>query len=84
MLIKDIESICIRIQPIYDEFISNYSKSYLRGSSYYVGSSIVNWWKNANNIRYFTYNKLKLMHIISVLKKHNENKLKYGLFYLKN
>lgn len=84
MLIKDIESICIRIQPIYEEFISNYSESYLRGSSYYVGNNILNWWKNANNIRYFTYNKLKLLYIVHILKTHNENKLKYGLFYLKN
>ena len=84
MLTKDIESICIRIQPIYEEFISNYSESYLKGSPYYVGNNIVNWWKNANNIRYFTYNKLKLLYIVNVLKKHNENKLKYGLFYLKN
>lgn len=82
MDLKRIEEICIKIQPLYEDYIFNYSKSYLQGAKWYIGENVLEWWKNANNIRYFTYNKLKLLYIIKLLKIHNENKLKYGLNYI--
>ena len=54
--------------------ISNYSKSYLSGSPYYVGDNLLEWWETLNNIRYFTENKLKLLYIMYTLKIHFSNK----------
>ena len=57
---KDFDEIINFVQPYYDELNSQFSESYLKGSIWYVGKDLKNWWKNCNNIRYFAYNKLKL------------------------
>jgi len=72
MLLKDIENIIIKIQPYYNTLNSNFSKSYLIGSSWYVGDDLLQWWKNCNNIGYFKQNKLKLIHIIYILLEHKK------------
>jgi hypothetical protein len=74
-LTEYIEKSIIKIQPYYDELNSNYSKSYLSGSAWYVGNNLMEWWKNCNNVRYFTENKQKLLFIIYILLEYKKNKL---------
>ena len=74
--LKEIEDMLIIIQPLYSEMNSKFSKSYLMGSMWYVGDDLINWWRNCNNIRYYSNNIRKLMFITGVIKIHNENKLK--------
>ena len=73
---KYFEQILNDIQPLYNELNSNYSKSYLQGSKWYVGDDLNEWWKKCNNIRYFTKNKQKLMDIIEIILAYKKNKLK--------
>jgi hypothetical protein len=64
---SQIEELCIKLQPYYDDLISKYSKSYLSGSIYYVGDNLLEWWQKANNIRYYEENKKKLETIIEII-----------------
>jgi hypothetical protein len=70
----DFNKILNDIQPLYDELNSRYSKSYLQGSSWYVGDDLHKWWKHCNNVRYFPENKQKLVHIIEILLIYKKNK----------
>lgn len=74
---ENIKNICIKAQPCYDDLISNYSCSYLSGSSFYIGKNLLEWWNSSNNIRYYKRNKNKLIYIINILKIHNKNKKLY-------
>ena len=65
------------LQPLYDELNSGYSKSYLQGSSWYVGNDLQNWWKHCNNVRYFLKNREKLIEIIEILMVYKNNKNQY-------
>lgn len=74
--LSEIKEILNFIQPFYDELNSKFSESYLKGSIWYVGKDLNKWWDNCNNIRYFSYNKLKLKFIIEIIllnKKNNRN-----------
>lgn len=71
----DFNKILADIQPLYDELNSKYSKSYLQGSSWYVGDSLAEWWKYCNNIRYFNKNRKKLESIIETLLVYKNTKL---------
>ena len=75
--LEKIKNACIKIQPYYDELISNYSTAYLSGSPFYVGKNILEWWNTSNNIRYYTKNKYKIIFIIMILKEYNKNKKLY-------
>lgn len=60
------------IQPFYDEITSKYSKSYLKGTYWYVGDSLNVWWDKCNNIRYFEQNKKKIIDILEVILNNNK------------
>ena len=62
----DIQNYLQWLQPYYDELISRFSKSYLSGSEYYVGDSLLNWWNNYNVKRY-NDKKKKLEYIIEII-----------------
>lgn len=68
-----IRNACIKMQPYYDELISNYSKAYLSGSLFYVGDNLLKWWDDSN-IRYFIENRNRIIYILYILKKYNEHK----------
>lgn len=74
-LTEYIEKSIIKIQPYYDDLNSNYSKSYLKGSAWYVGDNLMEWWNNCNNVRYFKENKEKLLFIIYIILEYKKNKL---------
>jgi len=57
---ESFENLIKELQPKYDKLNSNYSKSYLKGSIWYVGDDLMKWWNSCNNIRYFRKNKEKL------------------------
>jgi hypothetical protein len=61
-----IKDIILNIQPLYDELNSKYSKSYLKGSIWYVGDDLTEWW-NKQSIRYYDKNIKTLMVIIDIL-----------------
>lgn len=65
-MITDFNKIINDIQPLYEELNSGYSKSYLKGSSWYVGDDLKKWWENCN-VRYFQQNRQKLVDIIEIL-----------------
>ena len=65
------KNIISELQPYYKSLISNFSESYLSGSSFYVGPSIVDWWNNYN-VKQFSYKKNKLEHIIEIICIHNK------------
>lgn len=44
-MIKDIDY----YEPIYQCLCSQYSEAYLKGSSFYVGNSLKEWWVNLSN-----------------------------------
>ena len=71
---KDFNKIITDIQPFYDELNSRYSKSYLKGSSWYVGDDLKKWWENCN-VRYFQQNRQKLVDIIEILLLYKNNRL---------
>ena len=64
---KEIEKIISDLQPYYDELNSEYSKSYLKGSIWYVGDDLLKWWRHCNTIRYYSKNLLKLKNICEIL-----------------
>lgn len=66
-MIKDIETLLQRIQPLYDNLNSNYSKSYLNGSVWYVGDNLIEWFHKQNNIRHFRKTKNKIKIILQIL-----------------
>lgn len=70
----DFDKIFNYVQPLYDDLNSNYSKSYLQGSPWYVGDSLKEWWRRCNNVRYFFKNKQKLVEIIETLCIYENNK----------
>lgn len=73
--LEKIRNACVKMQPYYDELISNYSKSYLSGSLFYIGDNLLEWWDKSNNIRYFTENRNKFIYILYILKIYNQNKI---------
>lgn len=73
---QEIKNIINYIQPFYDELNSKYSKSYLSGSEWYVGDSLMNWWEKCNTIRYFDVHLRKLRLIVGLIIMYNENKLR--------
>lgn len=60
------------IQPMYNELNSRYSNSYLRGSSWYVGDDLLEWWNKSNDT--YCVNIRFLISIIDILiiNKNNE------------
>ena len=64
-----------KLQPHYDNLNARFSKSYLKGSLWYVGDDLLDWWKNCNTIRYFEHNIKKIMVITEILKNDLENNL---------
>lgn len=70
----DIKNIIETIQPFYEELNSKYSKSYLKGSCWYVGDNLIEWWNKAN-IRNYQQNIRTLIGILDILilNKKNEN-----------
>ena len=77
-----IKPILHKIQPYYDKLNSQYSKSYLSGSIWYVGDDLLYWWNNeCNNIRYFEKNKQKVQIIIEILKIENNEFLNFQMIY---
>jgi hypothetical protein len=50
---------------LYQDYIKNFSPSYLRGysSCWYVGDSLENWWENCGKVKSFrkNYKKLKII-----------------------
>ena len=73
MSLKYFEKLLHDIQPLYNEINSKYSKTYLQGSSWYVGDDLNKWWQNCNNIRYFHLNKQKIIHIIEIIIAYAKN-----------
>lgn len=77
---KEIENIILQLQPYYSELNSRYSNSYLKGSCWYVGENLLEWWKKCNTVRYYSESVLKLKNICQILiffninKKNNINK----------
>ena len=63
----EIISTLVKIQPLYDNLNSKYSKSYLKGSLWYVGDDLVYWWNHCNTVRYFEDNIKKIMVITEIL-----------------
>ena len=74
--LKEIEDMINIVQPLYSEMNSKFSKSYLMGSMWYVGDDLLTWWRNCNNIRYYSNNIRKFMLIVGVIKIHCENQSK--------
>jgi hypothetical protein len=64
---KEIENIILQLQPYYSELNSSYSKSYLKGSCWYVGENLLEWWKKSNTIRYYSESILKLKNICEMI-----------------
>ena len=65
---KPVEKIIERIQPLYDNLNSRYSKSYLSGSCWYLGDDLYEWWvKSCDNVSY-KENAKKLMGVIYIIK----------------
>ena len=54
------------IQPHYNNLVSRFSKSYLLGTSYYIGNNLLEWWNNYN-IKFYMEKKKKLEHIIEMI-----------------
>lgn len=71
----DIKNVLEKIQPMYNELNSKYSKSYLSGSIWYVGEDLLKWWEQCNNIRYCRKNieKIKVIMQILILYKNKNN-----------
>jgi hypothetical protein len=69
----DIKNIIETIQPFYQQLNSKYSKSYLKGSCWYVGDDLMEWWNKAN-IRNYQQNIKTLIGILDIiiLNKKNE------------
>ena len=57
-----------RIQPGYSLYISKFSKSYLKGSVWYVGDDLMEWWRKCNTVRYYEHFKNQLECIEEILK----------------
>ena len=69
----DIKNIIETIQPFYEELNLKYSKSYLRGSCWYVGDNLMDWWNKAS-IRNYQQNIRTLISVLDIiiLNKKNE------------
>lgn len=72
---EEIISTLVKIQPLYDKLNSRFSKSYLKGSLWYVGDDLVYWWNHCNTVRYFEHNVKKIMIITEILKTDMENEI---------
>jgi hypothetical protein len=64
----DVEELIKKLQPKYSLFISKFSKSYSRGSIWYVGDDLMEWWRNCNTVRYYEKYKMQLECIEEILK----------------
>ena len=64
---NEIEKIIAQIQPYYSRLNSRYSKSYLKGSCWYVGDNLLEWWKKCNTVRYYSESILILKNICEIL-----------------
>ena len=73
---EEIEEMILKIQPHYENMNNRFSKSYLKGSSWYVGDNLLEWWRKCNNIRYFSYNIQKLRYIVLIVETDLKNNLK--------
>ncbi len=70
---NNITELIIKLQPYYDNLNKNYSKSYLSGSSWYVGDDLLKWWE-MNCLTKYRKSLLKLRYITWILMEHNKNK----------
>ncbi len=62
------EDLIKRIQPDYSLYISKFSKSYLKGSVWYVGDDLMEWWRKCNTVRYYDKFRMQLECIDEILK----------------
>ena len=67
-----IKDIIDNIQPFYTELNSKYSKSYLKGSCWYKGDDLSEWW-NKESIRNYYKNIKTLMYILDILILNKKN-----------
>jgi len=60
------EELIKKIQPKYTLYISKFSKSYLKGSLWYLGDDLMEWWRKSNTVRYYEQckNQLECIEII--------------------
>ena len=64
----DIINILKNIQPEYEKLNSNYSKSYLQGSIWYVGDDLLYWWeKKCNHVHFYHININKIKAILEII-----------------
>ena len=57
-----------KLEPFYFKLNSKYSKSYLLGSDWYIGDSLINWWnKESLNILNFKKLRIQLIHILKII-----------------
>jgi hypothetical protein len=68
----DIKNIIETIQPFYEQLNVKYSKSYLKGSCWYVGDSLMEWWNKAS-IRNYQQNIRTLIGILDILILNKKN-----------
>lgn len=64
---KEISKMLTEIQPLYTKLISNFSKSYLQGSEWYVGDDLNKWWVKQDKI-HFDQSRKKVEVILKNLK----------------
>lgn len=64
----DVNELIKKLQPQYTLFNSKFSKSYLRGSIWYVGDDLMEWWRNCNTVRYYEKYRMQLECIEEILK----------------
>jgi hypothetical protein len=62
------EDLIRRIQSDYSLYISKFSKSYLKGSVWYVGDDLMEWWRKCNTVRYYEKFRMQLECIDEILK----------------
>lgn len=56
--------IVLKLEPFYNKLHSKYSASYLKGSDWYVGTSLTDWWNKSINYR---KKRKELFHIIRII-----------------
>lgn len=69
----EIRNILNKIQPYYSELCSQYSKSYLTGSLFYLGDDLIYWWDRCDKIRYYRKNIKKIMYVIYIIMTNKKN-----------
>jgi hypothetical protein len=72
-----VTELIVKLQPHYDELNKRFSKSYLSGSSWYVGDDLLKWWE-MNCLRRYNQSILKLKYITWIVMEDYKNKIRHN------